>query len=401
MKEERMLILSMLQEGKITAEEAGALLEALAGHDDGHEAPGTDRMAELKEKLERARDKVEEKLAEARHRIEAARAKADQGGEHAIEGVEDLFVTVERGMSRALSELPEIVGRFVKFELGFGGPVHQVIDTFEGEFAPDIVPEAAVFTRDGSVRWEVGDGPGYKVIVTNRVRAEDEDAARELASQATRWETDDGGFRLVVGDLREVSASVRVVLPRGREYRIEGQTGDGSVRMHDLLCQSVRLNTADGSIRVDDVQADQMNVASAVGSIQVSGTIRKLTATTADGSIRARFHRPVDATGSAAADQSDHAADYAADWDLHTSDGNIRIVVPTGDDVGYRLDLHTADGRLRADVPGAVPTEEGMGRHSITVETPDILDKLFQMRVTARTADGSVTVTTDAKGEAQ
>src|SRR5690606_20214990 len=163
MKEERLLILTMLQEGKITAEEAAELLAALARTPETQkEKTLTERVAEVVERVEQAREQVEAKLEAARQRIEEARIRGERTGEDIIRGLEDVFVNVERGLSRVLNELPETVGRW------FGAlrlwPEHTVNQAYEGEF-PAGPPEAAISAvpRCGPRRADAGGGPGRPV----------------------------------------------------------------------------------------------------------------------------------------------------------------------------------------------------------------------------------------------
>src|SRR5690606_3617500 len=111
---------------------------------------------------------------------------------------------------------PEAIGRLFHFDFGpFTG--YTVERTYEGTFGEDVAEgraEASAFvsTRNGSVTWETWDGPGYKVTVTSKVRAEDEDAAEERGAEASVWETPEAGFRLAAADRRGVSSSVRLLV---------------------------------------------------------------------------------------------------------------------------------------------------------------------------------------------
>ena len=378
MREERLLILTMLQEGKITAEEAAELLEALSRNPEGRkEKTMSERVAEVVERVEQAREQVEEKLEAARRRLEEARAKSGRTGDDVLRGLEEVVGNVERGLSRVFTELPETIGRWIgQFRLW---PEQTVKQVYEGEFPAGLSEvEVSLVTRNGAIRVEAGDGPGYRVEVNNHVRVDDADLAAELAAEATRWEVTDRGFRLVAGDRPDVEASIRVVLPRGKSYRLECQTADGSVRCLDLQLSKARLTTADGSIRLQGVQVAELEARTAAGSIRFSGAVDRARCSTADGSIEARYVP-------AAADAS-----ASVEWDLRTSDGRVRVSLPVGDHVGYRLDLDTADGRVRAMVPG-VEQRVG-GRHTLRAETPGFAEKRLRFTVRASTADGSIVV---------
>lgn len=381
MREERLLILSMLQEGKITAEEAAELLEALSRNPEGRkEKTVSERVAEVVERVEQAREQVEEKLEAARQRLEEARAKGGRTGDDILRGLEEVVGSVERGLSRVLSELPETVGRWIgQLRLW---PEQAVKQVYEGELPVGLSEvEVLLVTRNGAIRVEAGDGPGYRVEVQNHVHADDADVAADLAAEATRWEVTERGFRLVAADRADVESSVRVWLPRGLAYRLECETADGSIRCRDLRLSKARLTTADGSIRLHGVQVDELEARTADGSIRFAGAVDRARCSTANGSIEARYVPT-------AAD-----APASVEWDLRTSNGRVRVSLPTGDHVGYRLDLDTADGRVRALVPGVA--QQVAGRHTLRAETPGFAEKRLRFTVRASTADGSILVGQD------
>src|SRR5690625_1479667 len=170
MKDERMLILSMLQEGKLSADEAASLLEALGtskepdddlrdgitgfGATDS-DGSGSGELGESGFQVDvgamwdeamhlvgKARDRVEVAIERTRRRMaqagdEAKQATEDatQSGKEAWEDVRDgtiragsdvrqqagdFFSDVERGLSKVAAELPDAISRFMKFEFGPG-----------------------------------------------------------------------------------------------------------------------------------------------------------------------------------------------------------------------------------------------------------------------------------------
>src|SRR5690606_24207585 len=130
----------------------------------------SDRVAQVVERVEEARDQVEEKVAAARQRFEEARAQ--RSGDDVVRGLEDVFGSVERGLSRVFSELPAAIGR--SFDTLRFWPEQVVDQEYEGEFPAGLAEaEVALVTRDGAITVEAGDGPGYKVVVTNHVRTDD------------------------------------------------------------------------------------------------------------------------------------------------------------------------------------------------------------------------------------
>lgn len=403
MKEERKMILTMLQEGKITAEEAQDLLEALALGQETSNERAAEQWAEVKERLERAGDVVEQRLeqardqigkriADARVRYDAARDRADGEDEYPIEGFEDVVVTVERGFSQFAKELPQAIARLVNFDFGnLGG--HTVEHIYKGAFDEGLSEATvAASTRNGSITWETSDEPGYKVVVTSKVRAEDEAAADERAQKATVWEATETGFRLTAGDGNGVSAKVHIVMPRGLRYQVESETRNGSIRGRQLAMTSAQFRTANGSIRLEDVDAYDVQTRTANGSIRIAGVVDTLRGTTAQGSIEARMVEGEGDSGRLVENTN---------WELRTTSGSIRAGVPAGEDVGYDIDLKTVNGRVRAQLPGfVVETAGGSSRRNASWQTSDFDNMPRRVRVLARTVNGTIGVNAGASAGA-
>ena len=228
----------------------------------------------VEDQLEKVKEAVEDRLEEVKVRIKAARDRAEQGQDYPIESLEDVVVTVERGLSQFAKEFPEAIGRLFHFDFGpFTG--YTVERSYEGTFADDVSEAgAAVSTRNGSVTWETWDGPGYKVIVTSKVRAEDGDAAEERAAEATLWEQTDRGFRLTAGTAA-ASAPASASWPPGTcGCAWKRKLATGPLRARELMMTSAQFNTANGSVRLEDVDAEELQVGTANGSVRISARWR-------------------------------------------------------------------------------------------------------------------------------
>lgn len=415
MKEERMLILSMLQDGKIDADEAASLLEALGGlhgdvvgdHGEGAKKAGRDGGAagsggagagsatqlwdDVVQRLGKARDRFESTIEQARKRMDSARSQAETAGSSAAEDIDEFFGSVERGLSRVVTDLPDALARLMRFDFGVGS-YKEVQWEYEGGFpAGQETVDVAVFTGDGNVTIETTDEDSYRVVVNNKVLADDEEEAAAIAAEATRWEEFSGGWRLEAGEGRDVRANVRVTLPARVRYRIDAQTADGNITAKDVRAAEMQLNSADGNMRLDRIDADVLSVTTADGNVRVSGDIGTLRVATADGIVTAAYEA---ANGVAGRDlgEADGGSRSEFEWDLRSSDGGIRVHLPTGSDIGHQLDLLTADGSVRVQLPSMEQTSSGTARRGVQMETPGFAQKGQRFTVRVRTADGSVTV---------
>ncbi len=231
MESERMMVLRMLEEGKITAEEAAALLEALEG---------------------------EAKTA----------GRREDGGP---------------GLRSVLGELLEALGEGLP--LFFAGVAHEVKDVTEGEFPEGEGPVEVRLSATHRVTVQGWDEPGYRVEVTGRVRGHHEEEARRMADAAGSVRVE--GARLEVARRPGVRVvSVEAWLPKDRVYDLKLKSANGRVELYDLECDQVRAATANGKICLVDVTSSRTEAKSANGAIEVRGTCGDLDCRTANGSIR-------------------------------------------------------------------------------------------------------------------
>lgn len=418
MKDERMLILSMLQEEKINAEEAASLLGALGtpADDEGWLTDAADAAAggagarggargaggqsgrggqrdsgfqvdvgtmwdDALHWVGKARDKFEEALERTRTRMDEAGEEAADATGDVGKDVGDFFADVERGFAKVASELPDAVSRLTRLEFG-PGAYKEIAWHYEGGFETDVDPiYISAFTNDGKLTIGSTDGDEYRVDVVNKVRMEDEEEAAVVAKEATQWELLDNGFRIHAAKARDVRADVVLALPKGRRYVIDAQTADGNVTVKSVACEDVRIHCADGNIRLEGLRAETARATTADGGVHVRGDVGALSVVSADGNIRATY---TPAEGESVRER--------IEWDVSTSDGGIRIALPEDDDIGYELDLAAADGTVRVQLPGMEGAVAGTHKRGVHAFSSGFDDKPARFTVRARTASGSVAV---------
>ncbi len=119
--------------------------------------------------------------------------------------------------------------------------------------------------------------------------------------------------------------------------------------MNDLQLTAVDLRTVNGSIRLEDVDADEVRATTVNGGVRVRGAVKELHGETTNGSIDARLE-----------ERGHNGFVSQADWHLDTTNGSVRVAVPTGDDIGYSVNLRTVSGRVKVGLPGFI-ISDGVG----------------------------------------
>lgn len=349
LEEERKMVLEMLAQGKISAEQAAELLRAL-GDSTTSEEISQDLPPE---------GTVSESMREA---VRKAREAAREAGQAAREGARDVARQVARearreasGFSVDLSGVGTFIDNLVNRIIDVSVPGCRWDDTYDGSFGPGPVV-LDLTTNNGCIqvhRWSLST---YRLILHVHASGSDEAEARRRAAESIRLEHGPAGIALQVhqGWVNRVWASVELYLPDGPEYHLKAHTGNGSINLESGRFASARVRTGNGSVEGKAI----------VGNLDV---------TTGNGSIRA-------------------AAGAAGEWKLGTGNGSIYVDTADLGDTAMEVHANTGAGRISVELPGASTNQGGFGHVNVHISTPNFSQAANRLSVRARTGLGSITV---------
>jgi DUF4097 and DUF4098 domain-containing protein YvlB len=153
--------------------------------------------------------------------------------------------------------------------------------------------------------------------------------------------------RKLNGEIRTGDGSVSV---RGVSGDLRVNTGDGSIDVAELSGK-LDMHTGDGSIHLRDVHGD-LRVNTGDGSVNGEGLAGSLDAHTGDGAMRVsgRFNDLRLRTGDGSIDlAAQRGSQVRSEWEVRTQDGGVTLHVPG--DLAANLQLHTGDGSIRLNMP--------------------------------------------------
>ena len=205
MEQERLAILRMLGEGKITADEAAALLDALEAKPASPASNFTEGLAGLAGRV------------------------ASWGAEFGAKVAEE----IHEGRVPALTWIGEY----------FDG--RESVTERSGRFDRDEV-EVECTCEAGSFSLRGGDGDGYALTVRQRFG---QDVGPAIEANGGRLFVRGSG--IVRGDL---------VLPREKRYRLRLRSSAGRIDLGDLAVSEATVTTEAGSIRLADLRGDSLAV---------------------------------------------------------------------------------------------------------------------------------------------
>jgi DUF4097 and DUF4098 domain-containing protein YvlB len=362
---ERKMILQMIEEGKITAEEGLALLEALEKTDQ-RESNGssTNQQKEQREQF----NKLKDDLHDATERIIGS---ANKGASKLV----DLF-------GKAMQKLQNIDVDF-DFDFSFGGV--KVKETYE--LTSFEAKDLYFSTSNGSIRCRSWEKEFAQIDVTAQVnKVKDEDEAKEKLLKNIEQRRGNEQYSFFLKDKKGMRVALEIYLPIRVYEALRLETNNGSVRVQDLEVEKVAIETSNGSIRIHDIQGEHVEGKTSNGRIQYQDVdVQKSELKTSNGSIHAlgRLQNLLCETtnGSIRIEQEQvEQSDIAAT----TSNGSVRIIYPQ-EISGVYGELKTKHGKLQCSLPHTKVLENigQANQKSFTFEQGE--GKLHQVKVDSNT----------------
>lgn len=358
-QEERLMILQMVADKRISATEAAELLRAL-----DNSVPA-----------ERPRPEGE---AEHRERVVVVKRRGHAGHAGRPELPEPPEPPSLSGLGGFIENIVERVGSVFADVVE---PRFEFPEERTGEWTADEVP-IRVMTGNGRVEIKSWDRPGFKATITTKASGAKEEEARARARDAYMVTADGDRFELDArrGDntWNNLAVHLTLMVPKGKRYLIEARTGNGKVELEELSASEARLNTGNGKICVIGGAHERVHVKTGNGSVEVSADVADLEASTGNGSVT------VIPTGN-------------RDQNLRLSTGNGSIEVETArlpDGFGLKVDAHTGMGSVNIGLPNLIYDRDvrSMAHKHVIARTPDLETAPARVTIAARTGMGSVKV---------
>ena len=329
MRQDRLEVLKMLAEGKISAEEAEMLLRALDEPDAPEEQPDTED-----EKSKQGKDFVQEMteaFQEVGREIESEVGKAVKSVQRSDIGkiVDEVVDQVKSSVSEAVDSVSDIVN-IGDEEVDERRSGKQQLDIFESTGIAKIDAQ----TTNGGITLEGSDRDGVTVRARKEIRGR-KSVAAEFAEQVEVCAEQIGDELRVFTEHpsppRGVSLAVHYAVETPREVDVNLRTVNSKIEISGIS-GAIDATTVNGSI---DLEGDTGPIRARSTNGTIKGEIDLLANdaefSTTNGTIEVEVHRCV---GSMAAS---------------TTNGPINLTLPT--DFAGQLDVETKRGRVHSDFP--------------------------------------------------
>ncbi|MGB7999446.1 MAG: DUF4097 domain-containing protein [Anaerobacillus sp.] len=305
MNEERRMILKMIEDGKISADEGAKLLKALGTNDESSE-----------QKREKATESQSERTAPG--------YKVGQFVETLIQKVKDMDLDFNFGSSEEVSHVFE---------------------------ATEVDPRTLdVHVRNGEITFQTWDRNDVKIDCrANVYRVSNQKDATDKLLRETYFSVDNGKMTFK-SERADVKVNLVIYVPASdyegvwlttfngdvtgenvTSAKAKLKTGNGKIGIRKSTVKVLEAETGNGAIVVEGTSGEICELETANGPITIDGTFVETEAQSMNGTIRHTLLNPV--SGSA---------------DFRTVNGTIQIVVPKG--MNIKGDLKSTIGAITTDL---------------------------------------------------
>jgi len=363
MKEERKRILQMVEEGKLKADEALALLEELE---------------KAQQTMEQKQEQIVNELSTAVQFEETKKEEPSQAKYHSTK--ERIFDFVDT----ALKKIKDF-----DFDLNFGQSIDISHIFHHGEVE---LKNIDIDVANGSVKLAAWDQPDVRIECQAKVfRADNQDQARQnflrdvifsVEHEKLRFSTQQKWMKVeaVIFVPNTEYERVRVRMFNGpitgEEMTIDDlrvKTANGKIQLNGLTGKKAEVETANGKIKFTRSQFDEVETETINGAIQLDGDYKKLELQSFNGNIGVNMN-----------------GNRSELIQVSTTTGNIDLFIPESTPVNG--ELKTNLGGFHLNLVGVQVLEEKseMIQKSLRFQSVNHPDQM--MKIFADTKTGSITV---------
>ena len=365
MAEEQILILRMVEEGKITADQAVELLAAVnkqAQQQASVPAPANRQQERDVQRLVREQERQARKAARqqaqakerTRTRKETVKTRGRQGPQQTI-----------MASLRALG-VP-VGGREFAFER-----------ELTGEFEGDAIA-VRVQNTNGKVRIIPSADDHWHLRLKTRVRASNEADAESLAAKLVSVAAEADILTVEAQRMfgQNASSDIELELPQRSLADMHVSTTNGTINVEGLQGDDVTLKTVNGRVIAQELDLGRLVVSSVNGSLHVAGFAEDLQCKAANGKIMVELLRNANSI-----------------LDLQTVNGTVAVELPVDESIGYQVNAATTTGSIKLGLEGLQIREQQKrpGRNTLVAESVDFAEKEVRQVVQARTVSGAVSI---------
>lgn len=365
--DEKMLILKMLEEGKISSEEAIKLLEAIengSGKQSQTESNNYKKQNGFQSEVEKVRERLHDWKKEFKSNYGDYKQKDfDRTIEDFVDKAEKLGKNVAATTFGIVDKVVDAVGSFIDTNsFNIFGSYKLEERTYEAE----AVEGTALYIEGANGTIILKKHQDNRIIIKSKVRS-----PQSNADQILKFDNEQGNISLKVDKAVNVSVSHEVFLPETSFKYVKLITNNGKIYAEDTVADVFEAITRNGHIEIIGGKSDKINVNTKNARIQISYvTGKEIDINTTNSMIDIKHIKTgkitaITTNGRILAENL-QGDEESPDMDVYFKTTNAWIKVNMNDmeDRGYKVKAQTTNGGINLLIPQLV--YNNMGKQGLT-----------------------------------
>ncbi len=405
LSEERMMILKMLQEGKITSDEAAKLLQALDANQNQSSGSSSTGGYNTGRQYQKPQHNYYDEVAKFRERIhEWKRDISKNYSQKDFDKMVDEFSTKAEKVGKdvatitfgVVDKVVDFVGSFVDtgaFNI-FGSCV-LVEKTYEAE----AVAGANLELQATNGQITVKKHQENKILIKAKIRNSQTDTAEVLVFSN---ENNTVSLKLAKPDTFNLSVAYEVYVPLVKFNKLVLETKNSKIYVEDTLSEEFISITKNGAIDLTGVNSNKIAVETKNAKVAINYLIgRDINISTKNAAIDMKNVK-AEKLGAYTINgkillENLQAYDTASEINLilKTRNADIKTNMNDTDDRGYKVKAHTTNGGINLLIPNLLyrnaPKAEGSGK-DVEAETGNYSSAAHRVNIIAETLNGYIEV---------
>lgn len=392
--EERMFILKMLEEGKITSQDAARLIEALEYNSEKASHQGTskgskqpnfnDEITKMGEKINQWKKDLKKNYNEKDFDkvIEEFTTKAEKIGK-----------TVASTTFNAVERMIDFAGSFVDANsFNVFGSYNCVEKTFETPAVEGM--DINIEGINGNIL--IKKHLESKIVIKTKIKSPQNNADEILVFN------NEGAVSLSLNKASNVSVAHEVFIPAIKFNKIILTTKNGKIYVEDSISDSLEVHTKNSSIDLMGVSSDSISMKTRNGKVQVGYVISKNIDIATSNSIidvkniKVKTLNAVTTNGRIFIENTQSNQDIPqVDLNLKTINGSIKVNMNDMENKGYKVKAQTGKGAVSLLIPEMTyhtVTKQGTDGNFIEAESNGYNEYPERVYINAETVNGDVEI---------
>jgi len=393
--EERLLILKMLEEGKITSEEAARLIEALEGNKKQDHTESTSKQQKQSgfyDEISKMRDRINEWTKDFKKNY--TNKDFDKAVDEFSAKAEKLGKNVASATLGIVDRIVDYIGSFVDTNaFNIFGSYKTIDKSFEVPAIDGI--DLNVMAVNGHIL--VKKHHDNKIIIRSRVKS-----PQNNADEIISFTNDSNGVSITINKTGNLSVSHEIFLPTVKFKNIRFETSNGKILIEDSISEYMECTTKNAPIEITGASSDKTVISAKNSRIQTSYIISKNIQIDATNSvvdmknIKAVDISTVTMNGRILVENLQNYQDFSEiNLVLKTTNGGIKVNMNDMDNKGYKIKALASNGDVNLLIPELMyhnVNKQKTGGNFVEAESNGYANYSKKVNINAETSNGYIEI---------